>query len=95
MSTKQFNTIYEFTEFITEILKHHDYEFNEFRKCIEVSNLEHYFIIYRSAYTNMLHCMTLCGSLSECLSVFDQDDDQIICTIDRDLKIENYRIKKA
>ena len=98
MNIKEFNNIYDFNDAFTSALKEYEQEFKDFCERFKKTDLPYYFFIYEfySDVTNsyLTTCTALCGTLEDCKTVFDERD-KIICSINRDFKIENYCIKKA
>lgn len=99
MNIKEFNSIFDFSDFLMTSLKEYEYKFNEFCDfCKENPNVSCFLCIYEfkniKPFNNYLvNIIWLIGSVEEWKLLFD--DDRIICTINQDFKIENYSIKKA
>lgn len=90
MSYKQFNSIIAFNEFLIDVLKEYDEEYKTFLRESEY-NLHVKLVIYEDV-NGRIRVVIVSADYDEIKDICV--NDKIVCIINRDLQITNYRIKK-
>lgn len=90
MTIREFNNIIEFNDVVVSTIKDCSDEYREFITMDAV--LEPMFVIAQKS-NKMIYAVTLCAPTPEQLEELFADD-LIICTIDKESKINNYKIKR-